>query len=440
MKYYDEAAVNWKGVTNTSAALQNKLGYMLFVRGDRSVTTFNGTPNNTVMRSRGIIHSPTNLPPAVTVAANKFQTVGNPYPARISFSSLYGFTTAIDNVFYVWDPLLPGNYNLGGWQTISGLTGYIPTVGVPPSGNPATAYYPAGVPAPYVESGQAFFVHGNGTGGNVVFNESCKATGSRLVNRGSLPLSNQAGEKQFLSAGLFNGAGLIADGNVVVFDRFLSNEVDHKDALKIINDGENFGIQRNGSILAVEAHNKIRSGDTIFYFMNHLRRQNYKLAFAPQHITTGVKAWLIDSWNNQRTTISLQDSTWFSFSVTDDPASARSDRFMLVFRNGEYESESLRNETEEVMTSNDVFIKVSPNPVSGSVMTIQTNSLPNGNYELNIYTITGQLVMKQLTNLNDNQNQARIRLPGSFAKGTYQLTMVAADGKKYTDRFIYNAE
>ncbi|MFN8248828.1 MAG: choice-of-anchor Q domain-containing protein [Ferruginibacter sp.] len=440
MKYYDEAAVNWKGVTNTSAALQNKLGYMLFVRGDRSVTTFNGTPNNTVMRSRGIIHSPTNLPPAVTVAANKFQTVGNPYPARISFSSLYGFTTAIDNVFYVWDPLLPGNYNLGGWQTISGLTGYIPTVGVPPSGNPATAYYPAGAPAPYIESGQAFFVHGNGTGGNVVFNESCKATGSRLVNRGSLPLSNQAGEKHFLSAGLFNGAGLIADGNVVVFDRFLSNEVDHKDALKIINDGENFGIQRNGSILAVEAHNKIRSGDTIFYFMNHLRRQNYKLAFAPQHITTGVKAWLIDSWNNQRTTISLQDSTWFSFSVTDDPASARSDRFMLVFRNGEYESESLRNETEEVMTSNYVFIKVSPNPVSGSVMTIQTNSLPNGNYELNIYTITGQLVMKQLINLNDNQNQVRIRLPGSFAKGTYQLTMVAADGKKYTDRFIYNAE
>jgi hypothetical protein len=144
MKYYDEAALNWKGVTNTSVPLQNKLGYMLFVRGDRSVTTFNGTPNNTVMRSRGIIHSPTNLPPAVTVAANKFQTVGNPYPARISFSSLYGFTTAIDNVFYVWDPLLPGNYNLGGWQTISGLTGYIPTVGVPPSGNPATAYYPAG--------------------------------------------------------------------------------------------------------------------------------------------------------------------------------------------------------------------------------------------------------------------------------------------------------
>ncbi len=440
MKYYDEAAVNWKAVTNTSVSLQNKLGYMLFVRGDRSVTTFNGAPNNTVMRSLGLIHSPTNPPPAVTVTANKYQTVGNPYPARISFSSLYDLTTAIDNVFYVWDPLLPGNYNLGGWQTISGLTGYIPTVGVPPSGNPATAYYPAGVPAPYIESGQAIFVHGNGTGGNVVFDESCKAAGSRLVNRGILPAGNQVNANQFLYTGLFNAAGLIADGNIVVFERSLSNEVDHNDALKIINDGENFGLQRDGSILAVEAHGRIRNDDTMFYYMNHLRRQEYKLAFAPQHITTGMKAWLVDRLNGHRTEISLHDSTWFSFSVTDDPASASADRFLLVFRNNSYESESLRNETEEYSTAQDAQIKISPNPVRGSALIIHTGTLPGGNYELSVHTITGQLMMQQLISIDNKQRQINIVLPGSFAKGTYQLTMVAADGKKYTDRFIYSAE
>lgn len=440
MKYYDEAAVNWKAVTNTSVSLQNKLGYMLFVRGDRSVTTFNGAPNNTVMRSRGLIHSPTNPPPAVTVTANKYQTVGNPYPARISFSSLYDLTTAIDNLFYVWDPLLPGNYNLGGWQTISGLTGYIPTVGVPPSGNPATAYYPAGIPAPYIESGQAIFVHGNGTGGNVVFDESCKAAGSRLVNRGTLPAGNQVNGKEFLYTSLFNAAGLIADGNIVVFERSLSNEVDHNDALKIINDGENFGLQRDGSILAVEAHGRIRNDDTMFYYMNHLRRQEYKLAFAPQHITTGMKAWLVDRLNGHRTEISLHDSTWFSFSVTDDPASASADRFLLVFRNNSYESESLRNETEEYSTAQDAQIKISPNPVRGSALIIHTGTLPKGNYELSVHTITGQLMMQQLISIDNKQRQISIVLPGSFANGTYQLTMVAADGKKYTDRFIYSAE
>ncbi len=280
LKYYNESAVNWTAVTNTGNSLVNKLGYMLFVRGDRTVTTFNGTPNNTVLRSMGQLFSPTNPAPSVTVSANKFQTFGNPYASRIAFSSVFDASTGINDVFYVWDPKLAGSYNVGGYQTITGIAGYIPTVGTPPTGNPASDYYPAGVPSPYIESGQAVFVKGNGSGGNVNFNENVKVTGSRLVNRPA-NINEPVSRRQFLFTTLFTNTGNIADGNIVTFEKGFGNELNENDAEKIMNVGENFGLMRNGSILAVEAHEPVKATDTIFYNMNNLRRQPYQLRFAP---------------------------------------------------------------------------------------------------------------------------------------------------------------
>ncbi|CAN5756642.1 hypothetical protein BH11BAC4_BH11BAC4_01340 [soil metagenome] len=331
LKFFNETGVNWTAVTNTNNALQNKLGYMIFVRGDRTVTTSAAAANQTTLRSKGTLFQPSNPPASVPVTANKFQTFGNPYASRIEFSKVRAASTGINDVFYVWDPTLAGSYGLGGYQTISGVAGYIPTVGTPPTGNPATVFYPAGIAAPFIESGQAVFVKGNGTGGNVNFNETVKAAGSRLVNRDP-GTPGGIGNRQFLFASLFTNTGLIADGNIVAFENGLSNNVNENDAVKFINAGENFGIRRNDSLLAVEARNNVIETDTIFYQLQNLKQLPYQFRFAPVNMPASLTGFLIDRFLRTSTAISITDSSFVDFTITADDASKAADRFILIFK------------------------------------------------------------------------------------------------------------
>ena len=330
VKFYNEPVAGWTGISNTSTPLQNKLGYMLFVRGDRTVTAYNGVPNNTNMRSKGILFTPFNPPASVPVAANRFQTFGNPYASRIAFNDVYLASSGISNVFYVWDPKLAGTYSAGGYQAISAVAGYIPTAGS------STTYYPAGVASPFIESGQAVFVLGNAAGGNINFNENCKVPNSRLVNRTAAIHGRDylpAG-RHLLFSSLFTQAGIIADGNIVAFENGLGNELNSNDAGKILNAGENFCLLRNEQLLAVEARNTIAASDTIFYYLQNLRQQPYQFRFAPVNMPPTITAFLIDRFNNSRTPVSVTDSSFIDFQVGAEPGAGAADRFMLVFQQG----------------------------------------------------------------------------------------------------------
>src|SRR5690606_16151900 len=153
-------------------------GYMLFVRGDRTVTTYNADATPTILRMKGTLFTPDNAPPAVAVPAGRFASVGNPYasPINLEYMRNNGHFSQLDNNVVVWDPLLNGSYNLGGWQTLSAINDYEPTAG-------GTAYYPSGVPAADIQSGQAFFVRSSGLPGSVTFSEQCKSSEQRLVHR-----------------------------------------------------------------------------------------------------------------------------------------------------------------------------------------------------------------------------------------------------------------
>ena len=326
VKFYNDVTATWSGVSTTATSLQNKLGYMLFVRGDRTVTTSNAPANNTNMRSRGVLFTPSNPPPSVPVPANQFQSFGNPYASAIEFNNVYTASTGIDNVFYVWDPKLGGSNNLGGYQTISAVTGYMATAGGP------TTSYPAGIASPFIESGQAAFVHGNATGGNVMFNENCKVPCSRLVNKGTATAGFVSSNRQFMLCSLFTNTGMITDGNIVAFENGLGNEVNQFDAEKILNTGENFGISRGQKLLSVEARDAININDTIFYRFQNLRQQPYQLRFAPINISTTLTAYLIDRYSNTNTPISLNDTSFIDFVINSDTSSYAADRFLLVFK------------------------------------------------------------------------------------------------------------
>ncbi len=137
---------------------------------------------------------------------------------------------------------------------------------------------------------------------------------------------------KMLSTFVKTANGNMVDGNRVVFDSQYSNNVDGNDAIKLMNPGENFGLVRNGQVLAVEARQPIAAGDTMFYYMTNLLQQVYKLEIDPQFLAiTGIQCELVDRYLNTRNNISLTDSNHFNFEITSNPASKANNRLFVVF-------------------------------------------------------------------------------------------------------------
>ena len=314
------------GATNTNAKLiDNPKGYMLFVRGDRSVQTSATTATPTTMRTRGKLYSPgAEAPATVTVQANKYESIGNPYASAIDFT-LLTLGANVDNAFYVWDPTLGGSYGLGGYQTISSAGGWIPS-------SAGTTNYPAATANSKLQSGQAFLVHATATPLNTVgFTEAAKVSGSAVVFRPAIN-NNPSVMRSVLYSGTGNTAN-IADGNIVAFDRNYRNGYDGNDAVKFMNTGENFGMSKFEKILSVEARRPVVYTDTIFYNLTNLRKQAYEFRFAPENLDIpGLHAYLVDKFHQTTTAVSLSSETDVVFAITDNPASAAADRFMIIFR------------------------------------------------------------------------------------------------------------
>jgi hypothetical protein len=324
MKTYNPASNGWVGVANTSMQIANKKGYMFFVRGDRSVIAFNQAATATTLRTTGQLFTVgADAPPSTTVLPGKFESVGNPYASKIDFTLLTKPAT-IDDKFYVWDPLLTSNYNgLGGYQTISSVTGWKPTPGGTSNYDENTAYQG-------IQSGQAFFVYSTSGGGTLSFSEQAKVTGYETVNREA----NLAGDRQFLRLSLYNGntaTAALSDGNVVAFDPAFSNGLDADDALKLTNTSENMGIKRDGKTMALEARAPVIESDTIFYSFSNLRRQTYQLRFSPENMDSELTASLVDKFMNTITAVDLTGNSAVDFTITTDPLSSSAGRFYLIF-------------------------------------------------------------------------------------------------------------
>lgn len=323
MKYFDAISYQWVGIPGTFVNLENEKGYMVFIRGDRISNNVNSPATPTILRTRGKLYTAQFLPPQSIVAAQKFQCVGNPYASAIDFSKVMR-SSGIENSFRVWDPEFYGAYGLGGFQTISPVTGYKAVPG-------GSSIYDNTSDYRNIQSGQAFFVSNfTGNQGYVSFSEDCKVTDAHhLVNR---ELDFEINETQILFTKLISQNGQIADGNAVAFDKKFSNKIDRDDARKLSNSNESFGIRRNGKLLSVEAREEIKAVDSIFYNMENLSKQAYKLFFIPENINHGLEAFLVDRFSNTEKLISLKDTSSVDFLITADPASATTDRFLIVFR------------------------------------------------------------------------------------------------------------
>jgi hypothetical protein len=326
-KSYNSLTDGWSSIANTNDAIYNSKGYLVFVRGDRSVT-LNKQPNSTVLRTKGALI--TGSLSSISVVPGKWESLGNPYASPIDFT-LITKDAGIDDKFYVWDPYLYGTYGLGGYQTLSSANNWEPVPG-------GTAAYKTGVPSKIIQSGQAFFIHATSDPSatySLTFTESCKANNSassnfaRYQDRGA-----SANQRQYLRTSLFTGPdGIMADGNTVAFYKSFSNTVDGNDALKMTNSGENFGLKRDGQLLSIEAKGTVTTSDTIYYNMSNLKVRTYQLRFAPVNMDkNGLEAYLLDQFLNTSTAISLTDSSFVNIEITSNAASSAANRFKVVFK------------------------------------------------------------------------------------------------------------
>ena len=439
LKTYVPATNTWAGfddgatATGSKALTPQKKGYFLFVRGDRSVQTAGGGAVPTVLRITGTPYYGTGAtaPPTTTVLANSFETIGNPYPSAIDFT-LVTKAAGVDNVFYLWDPRLPGTNSLGGYQTISGVTGWLPT--------PGSTNYPAATPVKIIQSGQAFFVHGT-AGGLVSFTEATKVSGSSLVVRQQSPHN-----LHLLRLDLYKISSSYlgpVDGNVVVLDKDYSNAFDNKDALKISNSTENIGIASNDKILAVEARKPFVKNDTLFYNMGNLRADAYQFRFGPENIQAdNLSAFLVDRYLNTMTPVSLTDSTFIDFTIINEEGSYAADRFYLIFQKRQHvippvaaRSSAIHN--SEILPA-DASITVHPNPLVNKVLTISFTNQPAGAYQLELSNKLGQVIFSRAIKINDPDFTESIQLGKEIATGNYQLSIIGENGKKVVQQVVVN--
>ncbi len=253
----------------------------------------------------------------------------------------------------------------------------------------------------------------------------------------------------FITASLFTGQGRIADGNIVAFENGLSNEVNENDADKLINPGENFGIMRADKLLAVEARESVRSADTIFYHLQNLKKQPYQFRFAVVNMRTeSLHAYLIDRFNNSSTDVSLTDSSFISFTITEDIRSQATDRFILVFKKAKKgpvksitpkDAQDLArgsNKYENAAQTTSSSITVYPNPVVDQQINIRFSNMAKGNYRIELSNKQGQVVYKGEKYIDQQNTTLTIRTNNVLASGSYQLSITAGDGERMVESVV----
>ena len=424
MKTYDTTgAGTWKGISRTDTAIYNKKGYMIFVRGDRTVTAIASPATATTLRTTGKIFDPvSNIPPVTTIGAGKFESIGNPYASAVDFSNDLAVVKSanVQKIFYVWDPKLGTGY--GSYQTCTKGSGTDYTVS--PGGG---SYGIGGSVNNTIQSGQAFFVRSVGGAGTITFTENAKITGSSLVTRQGIDVISRNKELRTDLYLVSRDHATLLDGVLTEFDGNYSNSVDVMDALKLVNTGESIGIINQSEILSVERKGNIHTSDTITYKLDRLKLQQYEFEFRPMNISRpGLQAFLEDSYLRTSSPVSLSGTSRISFNVLNDPASYASNRFRLVFKQKRVPVMFSHKRTGMVKQENDIVVY--PNPATGKLVNISFINQPAGRYLLQFVNPAGEILLEQDVLVIGSLFKKQVRIT-ALGKGVYKL--IIQDGSGY---------
>ncbi|MCP9751955.1 hypothetical protein [Ferruginibacter sp. HRS2-29] len=323
LKRYLPLVDQWdNGPASTSEPVNDPKGYMLFVRGDRTSTQTHNNPSSaTVLRTRGQIYAPGNLPGEVVTEPGKYQSVGNPYASSIDIRAL--LKTNLTDEIYIWDPTLGGSFGFGKYRTLT-------VVGSNYEITPTGGVYPVDI-VNRLQSGQAFFIKAQtGLVGKIAFSEAAKTDSSRLVNRGG-----SGEEVELLKINLLEkipgGENTLLDGAMAIFGNY-SRNYDNNDGQKIPGTNENTSFRAGNSLAAVERRPSPENNDTLHLELTGTRQVAYQWQLDTRNmLLPGRTAWVYDRFLQLKTPIDLNGQTLVDFVVTADPLSSARDRFKIVF-------------------------------------------------------------------------------------------------------------
>jgi len=423
IKRYSSILNNWEALQNTNATFVGADAYMTFVRGDRGIPigTNDVPPTVTTLRAKGPLRVGDQV---FQVAGTGFTAIPNPYASPINFATIT--RNGVQNNFYLWDPKMGGTNGVGAYVLLSnnGAGGY----DIVPA--------PVSPESQYIQSGQGFLVRPatNGTPGNITIKESDKsATPAMDVFRANGPIAFVPAAPVFADPN--SGQGLRvqlqtpnADGSANILDEVFASyrntyaeKIDGLDAVKMENVEENIAMIREGQTFMVERKPLPKENDVISLKLWNTKAQTYVFEINPVHLAgTGLFAFVEDKYLKTVTPVSLEVKSKVSFSITNDPASARSDRFQII----------LTHRLPDILTkvSDKSNITAYPNPVHGHTIQLAFVNKEQGLYSVEIINGSGQVVLRKNLQHSGGTVTQTLELSSKLSVGAYQLRVSGKGG------------
>ncbi len=383
----------WVGLTNTNInTLAPGKGYMVYVRGDRTIRPSSSAVSNTILRATGTLATGVVTPALVTPQPNKYNLIANPYACPVDWTSAGITKTNIRDAFWVYDPAtaLFITYNNG---IIS----------------PANTRV-----SKYLQSGQAFFIQNAATGTpSITFNESAKApAASTAVNTTVL---GEVAMPARLDINVYRSDSSLADGVVALLGKEYSKAIDKEDAGKMDNLTETFSLLRNNTKLSIEGR-PLTGNDTLFFTMENFSKKAYKMEINGEQFTGHTSAILADNYTGTKTPLNLNGTNVYPFTVNGDEASATGNRFMITFG-------SSTATIADVAAGSGFSVKLSPNPVKDR-LTLAFEKPVAKNTTITIINSLGQVV--------------KTIKAGKQAAGTLNISMAALPAGMYSVQLLAN--
>ncbi|MES2689418.1 MAG: N,N-dimethylformamidase beta subunit family domain-containing protein [Bacteroidota bacterium] len=314
----------WKALSNISDTLSAGSGSLVFVRGDRTLSSPQWyTPpyvsqNEVTIDFTGAINKGT-ISPAVSytntnaIADDGWNLVGNPYPSQIDWNEVGRVN--VSPFYYTLDP--------------------------------SSGSYVAEDGSNLIASGQAFFVQAIAPSPAITFEEAAKATAA--------PVSYFKVARAILKATMIKDA-VNSDQLKIEFATGANvNYSASEDAVKLTNQLINFATLSNNGTVQLQ-HNKMpalsTATDTIALFADAAIGQ-YRFRFeGMQDIDAAYAIYLKDAFNN--TIQNLRSDPEYAFSISSNAASKGNGRFKLVFVNPGLLPVQLVNFKAEIHSDNQV--------------------------------------------------------------------------------------
>lgn len=443
IKYYTSTGLNGIPPATNAGNIVNQPGYLLFVRGNRSIQLSMGTAaplTATVLRVKGFINTGlTNvfLNPGFKIGSSNFRVLRNPYPSAIDFHKLMqnpaNAEAGFSDAFYMWDVNLGGPNGIGGWVALSynSLTGRYDR-------NIASNVDNSGA----IQSGSAILIDYNGTAGNVVVREWDKLVNSNISM--FRPVRSFNTIRTSLLGINADSSTEVIDAVLVSFNQNSSNEIDNRDMKKLDNSEECFSIKTNGDKLAIERRKPIVQADTIVYNITKMKQKNYQLLFEVDSIDLpkGTSIYLADLFLRTKLLININATITYNFNVNSDTLSSNQNRFRLIFMppcdTAGSKKNVLNNAVITIFNADKLKalsakseLSVIPNPVISNTIDLLMNELPAGNYFIILYNSAGKILVNKMINYVGGKNVQSLNSYQNLLNGTYQLQVIGP-GKKST--------